>query len=163
MIKKYLHSYIFITVIVSFLLSSCTIETYATKKIGADTEILSYLTDNKIDNTKFSSGLIFIPIKSGDGENAKIGDKVAFHYTGYFLNGEVFDSSYDKSYPLIIELGKGQLIKGLEESLLMMNKGAKAKFILPFYLAYDNMDNGPVPPYSNLIFEIELLDINVKK
>lgn len=154
---------VFISVLSLLLLSACSIETYATRKISADNEISSYLSVNEMNSTKYSSGLIFIPISSGNGENAKSGDKVAFHYTGYYLNGDKFDSSYDKSYPLIVDLGNGQLIKGLEQALSMMNKGAKAKVIIPFYLAYDDMENGPVPPYSNLIFDIEILDINVKK
>ena len=70
----------------------------------------------------------------------------------------MFDSSYDKSYPLIVEIGNGMIINGLEESLLLMNKGAKAKVIIPFYLAYNDMENAPVPPYSNLIFELEMID-----
>ena len=63
---------------------------------------------------------------------------------------------------MIVQLGDNQLIKGLEYSLFKMDKGAKSKVIIPFYLAYDNMVNGPVPPYSNLIFELELIDIDTK-
>lgn len=154
-------------ILLSFLmintLLSCSLESYASKKIAADNEILSYMSYNNIDKQKNSSGLVYIPLKQGDGDNANLGDKVAFHYIGYYLNGEIFDSSYKRSYPLIVELGSGDLIKGMEEALLQMNKGAKSKIILPFYLAYDNMENAPVPPYSNLIFEIELLDINKSK
>ena len=50
------------------------------------------------------------------------------------------------------------IIKGLEETLMLMDKGSKAKVIIPFYLAYNDMEDAPVPPYSNLIFEIELID-----
>lgn len=162
-IKRLNIIFLFVMSMMLFLMSSCSIETYATKKISADNEIASYISVNELNSTKYTSGLVFVPLNTGNGENAKAGDKVAFHYTGYFLNGEKFDSSYDKSYPLIVELGNGQLIKGLEQALTMMNKGAKAKAIIPFYIAYDDMENGPVPPYSNLIFDIEILDINVKK
>ena len=109
-----------------------------------------------------SLGLVFIPIKQGNGVFPKDNDLVAFHYVGYYLNGEIFDSSYDKLRPLVVQLGENKLIKGLEYSLLKMDKGSKSKVIIPFYLAYDNMVNGPVPPYSNLIFELELIDIDAK-
>ena len=61
-----------------------------------------------------------------------------------------------------MQLGENKLIKGLEYSLLKMDKGSKSKVVIPFYLAYDNMVNGPVPPYSNLVFELELIDIDAK-
>ncbi len=152
--------YNFILWLVFFLIvmTSCSLETYTTRKNNANQEILSYLIENKIDVKPNASGLVYIPIDEGEGDTPQLGDKVAFHYKGYYLNGEVFDSSYDKSYPLIVEIGNGMIINGLEESLLMMNKGAKAKVIIPFYLAYDDMDNAPVPPYSNLIFELEMID-----
>ena len=152
--------YKFILRLMLFLIvmTSCSLETYTTRKNNANQEILSYLIENKIDTKQNSSGLVYIPINPGEGDTPQLGDKVAFHYKGYYLNGEVFDSSYDKSYPLIVEIGNGMIINGLEESLLLMNKGAKAKVIIPFYLAYNDMENAPVPPYSNLIFELEMID-----
>lgn len=140
------------------LFISCSIETYATKKISADNEILLYIESNELNVTPNHSGLVFIQLADGNGAYPQDGDKVAFHYTGYFLDGKVFDSSYDKPYPLIVELGNSMMIKGLEESLKMMNKASKAKVIVPFYLAYGDMENAPVPPFSNLIFELELVD-----
>lgn len=151
-----------IVVLIAVSLHSCSIESYSTKKFNANNEILSYLNDNGHIVVPDSLGLVYIPLKQGNGVFPKDNDVVAFHYVGYYLNGEVFDSSYDKSRPLIVQLGDNQLIKGLEYSLLKMDKGAKSKVIIPFYLAYDNMVNGPVPPYSNLIFELELIDIDTK-
>lgn len=152
--------YKFILRLMLFLIvmTSCSLETYTTRKNNANQEILSYLIENNIDVKPNSSGLVYILIDEGEGDTPQLGDKVAFHYKGYYLNGEVFDSSYDKSYPLIVEIGNGMIINGLEESLLLMNKGAKAKVIIPFYLAYNDMENAPVPPYSNLIFELEMID-----
>ena len=144
--------------VVMLLFASCSIESYATKKQDANKEILLYITENELDVIPNDSGLVFVQIENGEGECPKVGDKVAFHYKGYYLNGEVFDSSYDKSYPLIVELGDELIIKGLEEALMMMNKGAKAKVVIPFYLAYDDMENALVPPFSNLIFELEMID-----
>ena len=149
-------------ILIIITLFSCSIESYSTKKFVANNEIISYLNDNGYEVAPDSLGLIYIALKQGNGVFPNDNDVVAFHYTGYYLNGEVFDSSYDKKRPLIVQLGENKLIKGLEYSLLKMDKGAKSKVIIPFYLAYDDMENGPVPPYSNLIFEIELIDIDNK-
>jgi FKBP-type peptidyl-prolyl cis-trans isomerase len=152
----------FCMILIVSALYSCSIESYTTRKFSADSEIISYLNNNGYDVSPDSLGLVYIPLKQGNNIYPQYGDVVAFHYVGYYLNGEVFDSSYDKSRPLVIQLGDNQLIKGLEYSLLKMDKGAKSKVIIPFYLAYDNMENGPVPPYSNLVFELELIDIDKK-
>lgn len=161
-IKKQYHL-IYLLLIVVFVMASCSLETYATRKNDANQEILTYILENKIDVTPKQSGLVYIPVRDGEGNPPELGDKVAFHYVGYYLNGDVFDTSYGKPYPLIVELGNGMIISGLEEALLLMNKGAKAKVIIPFYLAYNDMDNAPVPPYSNLIFELELIDFTCVK
>lgn len=140
------------------LFSSCSIENYSTKINMANDEVLSYVVDNEFDVSPRESGLVYIPVADGESDCPKKGDKIAFHYTGCYMDGEIFDSSYGSSYPLIVELGSGALIDGLEEAFMLMNKGAKAKVIVPFYLAYKDMENAPVPPYSNLVFELELID-----
>ncbi|MBR5602880.1 MAG: FKBP-type peptidyl-prolyl cis-trans isomerase [Bacteroidales bacterium] len=160
--KKY-NCIILVLSVVITIMTSCTIESYVTRKRDADLEITKYLNDNKLNVSTNTSGLVFISMEDGDGGYPKPGDRVAFHYKGYYLNGEMFDSSYDKSYPLVVQLGEGMLIKGMEEALLSMNKGSKSKIIVPFYLAYNDMDNAPVPPYSNLIFELEIIDFTSGK
>lgn len=152
----------FCMILIVSVLYSCSIESYTTRKFSADSEIISYLNNNGYDVSPDSLGLVYIPLKQGNNVYPKKDDVVAFHYVGYYLNGDVFDSSYGKSRPLIVKLGDNQLIKGLEYSLLKMDKGSKSKVIIPFYMAYGNMENGPVPPYSNLIFELELIDIDTK-
>ena len=154
--------YFLTLILIVSIFCSCSIENYSTKKLAANNEILSYVNDRGYSVEYDSLGLVFIPIKQGNGVFPKDNDLVAFHYVGYYLNGEIFDSSYDKSRPLVVQLGENKLIKGLEYSLLKMDKGSKSKVIIPFYLAYDNMVNGPVPPYSNLVFELELIDIDAK-
>ena len=161
LLLKYINLILIIITLLVF--ESCSIETYVTKKIAADEDILLYINDNSLNVKPNSSGLVFIPIREGDGISPQDGDIVAFHYVGYYLNGEQFDTSYEKSYPLIVELGNNMIIKGLEEALRLMDKGSKAKVIIPFYLAYNDMENAPVPPYSNLIFEIELMDFTSNK
>ena len=154
--------YFLTLILIVSIFCSCSIENYSTKKLAANNEILSYVNNRGYSVEPDSLGLVFIPIKQGNGVFPKDNDLVAFHYVGYYLNGEIFDSSYDKSRPLVVQLGENKLIKGLEYSLLKMDKGSKSTVIIPFYLAYDNMVNGPVPPYSNLVFELELIDIDAK-
>ena len=154
--------YVLTIVFITIVLYSCSIESYSTKKYAANNEIMSYLNDNGYMVSPDSLGLVYIPVKQGNNVFPKDNDIVAFHYVGYYLNGDVFDSSFEKSRPLIVKLGDGLLIKGLEYSLLKMDKGAKSKVIIHFYLEYDNMENAPVPPYSNLIFELEMIDVDRK-
>ena len=129
---------ILMIVLVVGVFCSCSVESYSTKKFDANNAILSYLSDNGCTISPDSLGLVYIPLRQGNGVFPKDNDVVAFHYVGYYLNGEVFDSSYDKLIPLVVQLGENQLIKGLEYSLLKMDKGAKSKVIIPFYLAYDD-------------------------
>ena len=81
--------YNFILWLVFFLIvmTSCSLETYTTRKNTANQEILSYLIENKIDVKPNTSGLVYIPIDEGEGDTPQLGDKVAFHYKGYYLNG----------------------------------------------------------------------------
>lgn len=150
---------LFDVVLIMTVFFSCSIETYSTRRLAADNEIASFIKGEGYGVSADDTGLVYVQLLKGNGQYPEKGDKVAFHYVGTYLDGEKFDSSYDKSYPLIVELGCGQLIAGLEEALMKMDKGAKSKVVIPFYLAYGNMQNAPVPPYSNLVFELELLDI----
>lgn len=154
---------ILLLLLFAICLFSCSIESYATRKASSNQRISNYLIDNNIDVVPQASGLVIIPLNEGDGECPKHGDRVAFHYNAYSLDGELFDSSYDKQRPLIVELGNNMIIKGLEEALMQMKKKSKCKVIIPFYLAYNDMQDAPVPPFSDLIFEIELIDFTPNK
>lgn len=106
------------------------------------------------------SGLMYIIEKPGTGPTAKPGQTVSVHYTGYLLDGTKFDSSVDRGKPISFKLGAGQVIPGWDEGIQLLNKGAKAKFIIPYNLAYGEAGHPPViPPRSVLIFEVELVDI----
>lgn len=77
-----------------------------------------------------------------------------------FTNGKTFDSSYDAGAPFEFKTGAKQVIRGFEEGILMMKKGGKAKLIIPSSIGYGENSAGEIPPFTTLIFEIELLDIN---
>jgi len=86
-------------------------------------------------------------------------DEVTVHYTGRLVDGTVFDSSYKRGEPATFRLDR--VIKGWTEGLQMMPKGSKAEIVVPYELGYGDRGAGnAIPPYSTLIFEIELLKIN---
>ena len=118
-----------------------------------------YLVDHKITAKPSATGLIYVEKVKGTGAKAAPGKKVKVHYTGTLLNGTKFDSSRDRNEPFEFELGKGQVIKGWDEGIAMMNVGGKATLVIPSSIAYGERDMGQIPPYSTLVFDVELLDV----
>ncbi|BEI80566.1 hypothetical protein CcaverHIS002_0110950 [Cutaneotrichosporon cavernicola] len=92
------------------------------------------------------------------------GDKLAMHYTGTLEDGSKFDSSRDRNSPLDFTLGAGQVIAGWDEGLKDMCIGEKRLLTIPYHMAYGESGFPPViPPRSNLIFDVELVDIKNRK
>jgi len=118
-----------------------------------------YLKDNNISMKPTASGIYYIEKAKGTGARAVPGKKVKVHYTGTLLNGTKFDSSRDRNQPFEFELGKGQVIKGWDEGVALMNVGGKAMLIIPSDLAYQDRNMGQIPPYSTLVFDVELLEV----
>lgn len=109
---------------------------------------------------KTPSGLRYIIVTQGKGDTPSRGDIVTVHYTGYFVSGEVFDSSVRRGSPFQFPVGEGRVIRGWDETILSMKKGEKRTVIIPSELGYGERGRPPViPPKSMLIFDIELLDI----
>lgn len=130
----------------------------AKKNEGALLE--QYLKDNNIKEKPTADGLYYIEKIKGTGEQAVPGKTVKVHYTGKLLNGTKFDSSVDRNEPFEFTLGKGQVIKGWDEGIAMMKVGGKATLIIPSSIAYGDRDMGVIPPYSPLVFDVELLGVN---
>ena len=105
------------------------------------------------------SGLQYKILKKGNGPKPIDGDRVRVNYEGKLIDGTVFDSSYKRGEP--IEFGLDQVIPGWTEGLKLMPVGSTFMLYIPQELAYgENVQpNGPIPPYSTLIFKVELLDI----
>ena len=106
---------------------------------------------------KGENGLLYIVEKEGNGEKPKIGQNVTVHYTGFFLNGDVFDSSHKRNQPFVFPLGQKRVIAGWDQGVALMSVGSKYKLILPHWLAYGHRGSGPIPPNSTLVFDVELL------
>jgi len=107
-----------------------------------------------------ASGLQFKRIIQGTGTtHPKASDSVKVHYHGTLIDGTVFDSSVDRNEP--ISFGLNQVISGWTEGLQLMVEGDKTRFFIPSHLAYGNRAAGKIKPGSTLIFDVELLGINV--
>jgi FKBP-type peptidyl-prolyl cis-trans isomerase len=97
----------------------------------------------------------------GTGPEAKTGDRVKVHYTGWLTNGNKFDSSKDRNEPFQFKLGAGEVIKGWDEGVRGMKVGGKRKLTIPPELGYGARGfPGAIPPNSTLVFEVELLGVD---
>lgn len=112
---------------------------------------------------KSATGLKTIILKEGKGDKPNTGDSVYVHYRGTLENGNEFDSSYRRNQPFGFKLGVGQVIKGWDEGIAMLNEGAKAILKIPASLGYGDRAVGTIPAGSTLIFEVELVKIARKK
>jgi FKBP-type peptidyl-prolyl cis-trans isomerase len=137
----------------------------ADRDIEEQRKLQTFLDTNQTHFSFFGSGMYYLPLKQGAGNVAEKGDVVKVQYKGYFLDGRQFESTYDRGQPLEFILGEqGQVLKGIELAISLLNEGAKAKFIIPSQLAFGEAGSstGIVPPYSTIIYEVELLSINKK-
>lgn len=118
-----------------------------------------FLSENKkregVQET--TSGLQYEVVTLGTGPKPGPSDLVKVHYTGKLLDDTTFDSSVDRGEPATF--GVNQVIQGWQEAIQLMPVGSKFKFYIPYELAYGEQGQGPIPPFSTLIFEIELLEI----
>lgn len=98
----------------------------------------------------------------GDGAEAKAGDTVTVHYTGWLTDGTKFDSSLDSGQPYQFPLGAGQVIPGWDEGVAGMKVGGTRMLTIPPDMAYGEQGagGGVIPPNATLVFQVELLAVN---
>jgi len=120
--------------------------------------ISEYIELEHITEQPSASGLYFILDKAGKGKHAAVGKRVTVHFKGMFLDGTVFDSSYDRDTPVSFQLGMGEVLSGWDEGVAKMKVGDEATLIIPSQLGYGT-GRGQIPPYTPLIFKIKLIDV----
>lgn len=121
----------------------------------------AFLEENKgkagVSTTE--SGLQYIVLKEGEGKSPALTDQVMVHYTGKLLDGEVFDSSYERNQPVTFYVRS--VIPGWTEALQLMKEGAEYKLFIPSELAYGEGGNprGGIGPNEVLVFDVKLIEV----
>ena len=111
------------------------------------------------------SGLQYIDTTTGDGAQARKGQKVTVHYSGWLYNDEAqgakFDSSKDRNDPFVFSLGAGMVIRGWDEGVEGMKVGGARTLLIPSELGYGARGaGGLIPPHATLKFDVELLGVS---
>jgi FKBP-type peptidyl-prolyl cis-trans isomerase len=112
-----------------------------------------------------NSGLVYLIENPGSVDKITAGNNVSLHYRGTFrADGKQFDASYDRGQPMDFIYKTNQMIPGFEEGIGMIGKGGKAKLVIPYYQAYGKQGRpGAIPPYSDLVFDIEVVNVSIAK
>lgn len=159
MIKNILNSLLLICSV--FITTTVSAQDQAEKD---DTILKEYFKKNKIKANKTASGLYYVIHKKGEGENAKAGKPVGMNYLGRFLDGVKFDGNIDENWApvqgrqvLNFTLGVGQVIKGWDEGIQLLNKGTRATLYIPSHLAYGAAGRPRIPANSILMFDVEVV------
>lgn len=140
------------------------VNTYMTKQLEKKkTEHIeknkAFLNENKLRPgvTTTPSGLQYEILTKGTGKMPTSASTVKVNYEGRLIDGKVFDSSYSRNEPLEFRLDR--VIPGWTEGLQLMPVGSKYRFFIPSELGYGGQPAGLIPPFSTLIFDVELLDV----
>ncbi|MEQ6119884.1 FKBP-type peptidyl-prolyl cis-trans isomerase [Reichenbachiella sp. MALMAid0571] len=123
-----------------------------------DEKIEAYIATNNLQDVQTTtSGLRYIITREGTGNFPEVEELVVVHYKGSLLNGNTFDSSYDRGAPFTYTFGVGQVISGFDLGVQQISEEAKGTIIIPSYLAYGRSGSGSIGANEVLVFEIEVL------
>lgn len=122
-------------------------------------QIDDFLRRHKWDMQETGTGLRYMIYENGDGKIPEEGDTVRLAYTTSLLNGDTVYTSVEKG-PMIFVLGRGEAISGLEEGILLMKVGDRAKFIIPSHLAFGLIgDQNKIRDKVTLVYDVKLLGV----
>lgn len=152
-----------------FLYSCLNTEDVPTRTAADEQEeldtVVARLERKGYDVDTTSLGSYYLMNKTGTGEFPEAGDTCYIIYTGFFLDGTIFDASYyhytDSLYKVIFM--KDAMITGFNEAISILNKGAQADFVIPSKLAYGASGYSEIPPYTPLGFNMKMKDLKQKK
>jgi FKBP-type peptidyl-prolyl cis-trans isomerase FkpA len=140
------------------------IQTLADERASAAAEVEKQASAEFVDKMakqkgaeQTKSGVVFISVERGKGENPTAEDTVKVHYEGKLRDGTVFDSSIQRGQPVTFPLG--DVISCWTEGVQKMKVGGKATLVCPSDTAYGDNGQGPIPGGAALVFDIELLAI----
>lgn len=145
-----------LSIVSVLLLSSCS--TYSDNDLQTfDEEIQTYISDEGLQMEKFETGMYYKVKEEGFGdEYIKLTDRVTFHYTGSFLNGEEFQK-IPKNDPVTFHVR--ELIVGWQDALSLLKEGGEITIILPPHLGYGSKKTGLIPANSILKYELKVLEV----
>lgn len=133
-------------------------ESYPEETAQADNDLKTYLKNKGINAEPQPAGFYYVSSSMGDGNSPKPGDTVKVHYVLRLTDGKQLESSYEVGEPIEFVLGEGRVIPGWDKGIQLMSKGEKGTLYIPFYLAYGPTGSGPIPAFSTLEFDVELVD-----
>lgn len=150
------------SIFAALLMSSCLgndVEERDSKKENDEiNQAITNLTAKGYDIDTTASGVYYIMGKTGTGDYPQPGDTCDLIYTGYFLNGTIFDASYfyhtDSIWEMVYKTNS--VIPGFEEAVSLLNTGAKGDFFIPSRLAYGENGYNEIPPWTTLGFSIKM-------
>lgn len=137
--------------------AACSSDPSAPETVACNAFLLEYGSAPG-DTVTASQGLKYIEVTEGSGTTAAVGHTVDVNYSGYLVNGNIFDSSCGTPV-LRLTLGAQQVIPGFDLGIQGMEPGGVRRVIIPPELGYGNVQNGPIPPNSTLIFDIQLVGL----
>jgi FKBP-type peptidyl-prolyl cis-trans isomerase len=165
------HVFIFLVLVVAVALAGWALFSRSQESVGDRAALITTPTPEETmdeqtqqvggDEVTLEGGLKVQDMVVGEGQEARAGDTVAVHYTGWLTDGTKFDSSVDRGQPFVFPLGQGRVIRGWDVGVQGMKVGGKRKLTIPSDLAYgeEGAGGGAIPPGATLVFEVELLDI----
>ena len=141
-----------------------SVAAYNQEIVGTESqEIEDYILRYQWQMKKTETGLRYMIYKQGDGRPVKPGDQVSIRYKINLLTGESVLRSDSVAFITLL-VGKRQIVSGLEEGILLMNQGSKAKLIVPSHLGYGLLgDNTSIPARASIIFDVEVCRVDQSK
>jgi FKBP-type peptidyl-prolyl cis-trans isomerase FkpA len=121
------------------------------------TTFATSLNVNLATSTKTATGMYFRDVTVGTGKTAAVGDSVSVYYSGALANGQLFDQLVSPATPYGVRVGANRVIPGFEQGLVGMKVGGVRQLIIPPALAYGSAGNSGIPPYSVLVFQVNMV------
>lgn len=128
------------------------------EKVMAQKLFQAYLEAVKATDGPHGSGFYRIQQVEGKGSTPAFGQQITIHYICMTFEGREIENTYQLNHPFTFQLGSNEVIRGVTEAVMRMQKGERSRFIFPYYLAYGETGTIGIPPMTHLVMDIELMD-----